>query len=149
MTSDDLRKITSKKGYGVTSSFGGGGALKSSFHKGSVNFEVSHSGEGSDAKRSIGPTPLRPERTALNYSGQCTVRIKVFRFRLCDPDGNCIKYHLDFLRYCGAIKDDNDAAIRLVFEPQEKVATKEQERCEIVIEYPSIDPDNLWCKVKA
>lgn len=110
----------------------------------SIDSQICDPRKGSNLELNSGPESIRKERDTINYSGQCVVRVKAFRRRLCDPDGNCFKYHIDFLRYIGAIKDDNDAAIRLIFEPQEKVADVAQERCEITVEYPSVDRDRMF-----
>lgn len=109
-----------------------------------VDTKVHDAGASPDVERSAGCPPIQSQKNTLNYSGQCVVRVKAFRRRLCDADGNCIKYHIDFLRYIGALKDDTDAAIRLIFEGQEKVGTEAEERLEITVEYPEVDFQNLW-----
>lgn len=128
----ELNNLLKKPGYGIASSFGKG-SVKSSFH---------NAGASPNVEPCVGLEPICEEKTTLNYSGQCVVRVKAYRKRLCDVEGNCYKYHLDFLRYCGAIKDDDVKAIRLVIEDQEKVATEAEERLEIVVEYPDFDFDN-------
>lgn len=52
------------------------------------------------------------------------------RIRLIDPDNLCAKYHIDGLRYCGAIKDDTAKHITLSVS-QEKVKTKAEE-CTVI-----------------
>lgn len=147
LSQDDLNLLTSKRGYAIQSSLGG--PQKSSLGDWSVTTEVRDSRSDADAERGIGRQPVRAERDAINYSGQCTLRIKVFRRRLCDPDNHFIKFHIDFLRYIGALQEDNAREVRIIFEGQEKVEKPEEERLEIVVEYQSVDFDNLWTKVRA
>ncbi len=145
MDVEEFNNIVKKPGYGIHSAFGKG--MRSTLKR-PVDAKVRDAGEGSDVERSDGCPSVQPEKNTINYSGQCTLRIKVFRRRLCDPDGNCTKYHIDFLRYIGALKDDNAKEIRIIFDGQEKVATEAEERCEISVEYPEVDFENLWVKEK-
>lgn len=68
-------------------------------------------------------------RIILSYSG--------YRQRLLDPDNFAggTKFLTDALRYCGAIPSDSDDQITLEFS-QKKVATKEQEKTLVTIQYP-------------
>ncbi len=67
------------------------------------------------------------------YSGRVHVRITSYRRRLLDPDNLTAKWFLDACRYSRLIRDDNPEAITYQV-GQEKVARKEDERTEIVIE---------------
>lgn len=142
MTEQELSKIVKKKNYGIISSFKSP-AIKSSLTKQKAYAKAGGQGEVSDLERGVGPKSVRPEDLAIPYSGQCIVRIKVYRRRLTDPGSDCWKYHLDTLRYLGLLADDNDAAIRLEEAPHEKVESNEEERVELEIEYPGIDLDDL------
>lgn len=142
MTEQELAKVTKKKGYGIISSFKSP-AIKSSLTKQKAINKGGGEGEVSDLERATGPKSVRPKDLAIPYSGQCIVRIKVYRRRLTDPGSDATKYHLDALRYLGFLADDNDAAIRLEEAPHEKVESNEEERVELEIEYPGIDLEDI------
>lgn len=146
MNEKDLKTITSRKGYsaGIPSTIKSG--VRSQFEKNTFGSPPNSKREVPDLERGTGHESLGKERFALKYSGRCTVRFKVFRRRLCDPDGNCTKYLLDALRYAGALEDDSERHIRLIYEGQEKVETNEEERVEVVLEYEEINLDDLWRK---
>lgn len=101
-------------------------------------------GKGSDLEPCFGNEPLGTETLTLKYSGKCKVSLKFYRKRLADVDGNCGKYHLDFFRYCGAIRDDSVEEIVYEVLPQEKVSSEAEERVEIFLEYDFVDPNNLF-----
>ena len=142
MTEQELTKIVKRPGYGIKSAFKSK-TIKSIFDKQKAYAKAGSQGEMSDLERSLGPKSVRPEELAIPYSGQCIVRIKVYRRRLTDPGSDCWKYHLDTLRYLGLLADDNDAAIRLEEAPHVKVESNEEERVELEIEYPGIDIQDL------
>jgi hypothetical protein len=144
MTESDLNKVLKKKNYGVQSAFAKP-TVKSGFAAQKALVKAGGQGAVSDLERSTGLKSVRPEDLAIPYSGQCIVRIKVYRRRLTDPGSDCWKYHLDTLRDLGLLADDNDAAIRLEEAPHVKVESNEEERVELEIEYPNIDLEDL-CK---
>lgn len=137
ISSNDLDLLTRKKGYAIQSQIGGG--IKSSF-----NSKAESNGPTPNVEQHSGPQPLGPQRATLRYSGQVLIRIQFFRRRLADPDGNSPKYYLDALRYAGALEDDTERHVRIITEPQQKVATNEEERVEITLEYEDVDFSNLW-----
>lgn len=141
ISSEKLNEIISKKGYGIASSISGG-IGKAIQAKRTID-QAGGEGEMSLLERSPGSKSLRPKNLAIQYSGRCDVRIKVYRQRLTDTGNDCYKFHLDACRYLGLLAEDNDAAIRLTEEPHEKVATKDEERVEITITYYGIDINDL------
>ncbi len=139
MQKAELTKILKKPGYGLKSS------LQSDIGKAkAVRSQIDGKGAVPDVERSSGPKPLGTQRVALKAAGMCTVRIKVFRRRLADPDGNCCKYTLDAIARSGALVDDSARYIRIIYEGQEKVETNEEERVEFVLEYEGVDINDLW-----
>lgn len=137
MNEKDLQDILKRPGVALKSSLGGG-----------VSAKIRFSRQVTDVERPSGLPPVQTEGDTLNYSGQSTLRIKFFRKRLADPDGNIAKYQTDFLRYCGALKDDNASEVRIILEGQVKVETEAEERTEIIVEYQGVDLNNLWIKKK-
>lgn len=75
------------------------------------------------------------EREAID-SNRVFVRIRSYRCRLLDRDNLFPKYFIDALRYSGIIRDDTTRHIAIDVD-QEKVETKEEERTEIELVYPS------------
>jgi hypothetical protein len=138
MNESDLNKILKKPNYGITAAFSKP-SIKSGFSSQKALAKAGGEGSLSDVERGAGLKSVRPEDLTIPYSGQCIVRIQVFRRRLTDPGSDCTKYHLDALRYLGLLADDNDAAIRLEEAPHVKVESNEEERVELEIEYPGID----------
>lgn len=74
---------------------------------------------------------VTPQRKTL-YTGCVSVRITSYRRRLCDPDNLVGKWFLDAARYSCLIADDRPEDISYII-AQKKVATKEEERTEILI----------------
>lgn len=137
MDNGELSKIIKRPGYGVASAF----------NKGSFKAQASGSREMRDVESGRGYESLRAEAVAINYTGKCIIRIKFYRRRLADYSrANCEKYIIDSLTYAGVIRDDSETEIQLIDEGQEKVATPEEERVEITLEYSEVDFDNLWVK---
>ncbi len=146
MTEDDLKEILKRPNYGIAGTIKS--SIKSSIGKGTIASEIRDSGEAADLEQHTRCQSVRAEKDTINYKGQCCIRVKVFRKRLADPDGNCYKYAIDFLRYCGALADDNEREVRIIFEGQTKVGTDQEEKTEITIEYQEVDFDNLWVKTR-
>lgn len=129
MTEKNLNALRKRQGFGIVSVLGKG-----------LTSEIKDcdSGEVSELERRAGHASVRPPGTAFPYSGRCVIRCKVFRRRLTDPLGDCTKYHIDALRYCGLLADDSDAAVRLEDEGHEKVESNQEERVEITLTYDGI-----------
>lgn len=90
------------------------------------------------ASRAESQSPLRHESLAASqretlYAGRVHVRITSYRRRLLDPDNLTAKWFLDACRYARLIRDDKPEDITYQV-GQEKVARKEDERTEIIIE---------------
>ncbi len=77
--------------------------------------------------------PVEPPQGEAFYAGRVHVRITSYRRRLLDPDNLTAKWFLDACRYSRLIRDDKPEDITYEV-GQEKVARKEDERTEIVIE---------------
>ena len=85
-------------------------------------------GQGADPK----PKPCPRKRShstvqaPLRRPGKYLVCFESRRRRLTDEDNLCVKYHLDALRYAGAIPDDTPDSVKLSI-TQTKVASAEEE----------------------
>lgn len=135
ISQEELNKILGKKGYGIQTSISGGVAAKGT----AITSKTSSSGEVSDAQCRTRLEPVLAPKASFRYTGRCTIRVKVYRKRLADPDGNVPKWHVDALRMSLLIKDDSAKEVDYYFEGQEKVERDEDERVEIVLEYT-----NAW-----
>ncbi len=91
------------------------------------------SSSGAVAQPTVCDESLATPQGETLYSGRVHVRITSYRRRLLDPDNLTAKWFLDACRYARLIRDDNPEAITYQV-GQEKVARKEDERTEIVIE---------------
>lgn len=87
--------------------------------------------QGSELEPAIGSPALPAVKAKALHPGRVHIRITSVRKRLCDPDNLAVKWHLDCLRYCGAIRDDTPEEITL--ETTQRKA-KKGEREETVIE---------------
>jgi hypothetical protein len=130
---DELNKILGRKHYGLVSSLGGG--ISSKLGKGSIKTSLDNSGSLPDAEPSPGCEPLGEKEYAFKYTGRCTVRVKVFRKRLCDPDNNMPKWHIDAIRRSRILHGDSAKEMDYAFDGQEKVEKDSDERIEVTIEY--------------
>lgn len=77
------------------------------------------------------PTPRpaleKPAPREAAYQGRVALTITSYRCgRICDPDNVAVKYLVDALRYCGALRDDSCAEITLTIK-QERVRTRKEE----------------------
>jgi hypothetical protein len=77
--------------------------------------------------------PVEPVQGETLYAGRVHVRITSYRRRLLDPDNLTAKWFLDACRYARLIRNDRPEDITYEV-GQEKVARKEEERTEVVIE---------------
>ena len=142
MNVNELKAITNRKGYGVTSTLGKG--IKSA-----IGSKVGDKGETSDVESASILESLRSERVQVNYSGKVRVRLKFFRRRLADYSrANSEKAAIDCLAYAGLISGDSETEIWLEDEGQFKVETNEEERIELTLEYEAVNTDELWVPAK-
>lgn len=75
---------------------------------------------------------LEKSEAEKGHPTKCVVRITSYRVRLADVDALCGKWHLDALRYAGAIEDDTEE--KLVYQiSQKKVSKKSEEKTLIEI----------------
>lgn len=135
ISQEKLDEVLKRKGYAITTSIGGGAQARGT----AITSKTSSAGEVSDAQRSTRLEPVLAPKASFRYTGRCTIRVKVYRKRLADPDGNVPKWHVDALRMSLLIKDDSAKEVDYYFEGQEKVERDEDERVEIVLEYT-----NAW-----
>ncbi len=90
-----------------------------------------------------------PEKLQIGCTGKVRVRIKFYRHRLADYSRAISeKAIIDALCFAGCLCGDSEKEIFLQDEGQEKVATKEEERTEIILEYPEVDFDNIFVPAK-
>lgn len=90
---------------------------------------------GAYTEPNSGHGTLAKSKTQKGDSRKCMVSIVSYRVRLADVDGCIGKWHLDALRYAGAISDDTEEAISYKIS-QKKVQHKVQEKTLIEIVYP-------------
>ncbi len=95
-------------------------------------YEARRSKKGPKPERSVQDEPLGKGEGEEGNSVRLLVSVVSFRVRPCDPDNLCPKYFIDCLRYAEIIPDDSAEDIQLQVS-QRKVATKKEERTEIVI----------------
>ena len=137
MKQKELERIISRTGYGVKSN------LKA--RKSTLNPKASNPRSVNDVESVIVDELEGPEVLQIKCSGKIRVRIKFYRHRLADYSRAISeKALIDSLQYSGLIRGDSEKEIWLIDEGQEKVEKKEDERTEIVLEYPELDLDDLW-----
>lgn len=88
--------------------------------------------EGSQPQPAIRDEPLEKAERKEGHATGVYVRVVSFRTRLTDPDNLCPKYFIDCLRYAKIIPNDTQEDIELAV-IQRKVATRKEERTEIMI----------------
>lgn len=139
ITKGELANILSRKGYGLKSE------LKSEIGKRSVSSEISNSGSVHNVESDSKDELEGSKRIQIKCSGKVVVRIKFYRHRLADYSRAISeKAYIDSLQFAGILRGDSEEEIRLVDEGQEKVDSKEEERTEIIVEYPEVDFDDFW-----
>lgn len=121
VSSDDLRNILSKPGYGVVGTVG------------KADRPVPHP----EPKRHKVPALDRADAGKKESVQRIVVRFTGYRVRPLDPDNfaGSVKDLLDGLRHSGLIPGDEPWRIKLETD-QEKVRTYKMERTEIEIIYP-------------
>lgn len=122
MTSEQLELITSKPGYRVAASVGGGRTV----------VPLGNPGPAPVVERDPGDAALAASKIQKRDSGCVLVSVKSFRVRLLDTDNLAEKYHVDCCRYAGILSEDSPDKARIETS-QEKVRTKAEERVEITI----------------
>jgi hypothetical protein len=134
-TESDLKRTIRKAKYGITSSIG----------KGSLGSKNSGARKEHDLERAAEPELEGEKSLQINYTGKVRVGIKFYRHRLADYSRAISeKALIDAIQYSGAIRGDSEAEIWLEDKGQEKVATKEEERTEITLEYSDVNFDELF-----
>lgn len=137
ISESQLAELVRKQGYGVHSQIG----------KRAIGSQLS----GPRPKHDLEPAPVDelegPEVLQIGCAGKVRVRIKFYRHRLADYSRAISeKALIDCLQYAGIIRGDSEKEIWLEDEGQVKVATKAEERTELILEFPEVDYDNLWEK---
>lgn len=146
ITSDDLKALLGKRGYGIESSIGQGG-IKSTIRPSTIASTISGAGKIDDLESDIVAQPLGSKKLQINYSGKPEIRITFYRHRLADHSRAISeKAMVDSLQYAGIIKGDSEEEIRLTDVVQKKIGTDEEENTTIEIIYPEVDFDNFWVK---
>lgn len=118
-TDEQLAEILGRKGYAIA--------------PGSIPIKDSGSSPLPVAQCGAGDGPLAKAQGKEAGARRLLVRVKVYRKIPTDFDNQFIKWHLDCLRYCGAIPDDRQQDIRLEVAEQVKVKTDAEERVELEV----------------
>lgn len=145
----DLQKILSRKGYGISA--GIKGRIAGGISTGSAASKISGTGSLDNVEPNLVDESLRAKKLQVGYPGKVTARVTFYRRRLADyGEGNSRavseKALIDGLVYAGLIQGDSGEEIRLEDGGQKKVASDEEERTEIDIIYPEVDYNNMWVK---
>jgi hypothetical protein len=85
------------------------------------------------AEPAVQNEPLGQDGGEKEDTKRIAVRVVSFRQKLLDPDNPVIKYFVDGLRYSGLIPNDRQEDITVEV-GQKKVAHKEDERTEIILD---------------
>ena len=81
-------------------------------------------------KRAVRHEPLAKGDSKKEGSGRIHIRLTARRKRLIDPDNLVFKYHIDCLRYAGAIPDDRESDVTIETR-QEKTRGQEETLIEL------------------
>lgn len=81
-------------------------------------------------KRPVRNEPLAKGNGKKENTGRIHIRLTAKRKRLIDPDNLVFKYHIDCLRYAGAIPDDRASDVTIETH-QEKTREKEETLIEL------------------
>ena len=134
-SSGELAHVLSRKGIGIASYFG----------KRPIGNKDSGSGSIHDVERAAETRLEAPKRLQIRCAGKVNVRIKFFRYKLADYSRAISeKALLDACQYAGILRGDSEREIFLIDEGQHKVDSKDQERTELIFEFPEVDFDNFW-----
>lgn len=139
-TKQALASIFTKKGYGIPSAM-----PVSAIGKGAISAKDRGARSLDDVERDSKVELEGPEVLQIRCTGKVRVRIRFYRYRLADYSRAISeKALIDALCYAGALSGDTEEEILLIDEGQVKVASREEERTELILEYPEVDFDNLW-----
>jgi hypothetical protein len=94
---------------------------------------VKDSGEVAKLESDSSLPSLDSEKVQRPTGKRFLVRVESVRKRLLDPDNLCEKYHVDLLRYCGAIPGDTPQQIDL--ETSQRKAEKGEEEHTLIEVY--------------
>ena len=153
MNEKQLRKVASRKGYGVPKGFGckpafshhGNPDTASEIGSWKARVEDNDSGQEQDLESTSGHESFLAQCLQIGTTEKVRVRLRFYRRRLADYSRAISeKADVDCLTQSGLIEDDQEACIQLIDEGQVKVESNEEERVEIVLEYDDVDLDNLW-----
>ena len=81
-------------------------------------------------KRPVLNEPLAKSKCKKENTGRIHIRLTARRKRLIDPDNLIFKYHIDCLRYAGAIPDDREGDVTIETH-QEKTRGQEETLIEL------------------
>ena len=82
------------------------------------------------SKRPVRNEPLAKGNGKKENTGRIHIRLTARRKRLIDPDNLIFKYHIDCLRYAGAIPDDREGDVTIETR-QEKTRGQEETLIEL------------------
>ena len=77
---------------------------------------------------------LHGTQQACAFNSRVSIHIVTYSAFRRDPDGTCAKYAIDALVHAGVIHDDSPEFVKAVTHEQIKVASRSEEKTEIVIE---------------
>ena len=88
------------------------------------------SSSNTKSKRPVRNEPLAKSNGEKENTGRIHIRLTARRKRLIDPDNLIFKYHIDCLRYAGAIPDDREGDVTIEAH-QEKTRGQEETLIEL------------------
>lgn len=106
----------------------------STFIKQNSDPEIESTGKDTKLEHSSKPAPLRETRPQEKDSGRYVICITSFRKRQCDEDNLCEKFHVDTLRYSGAIPVDSPDQTSIIT-CQKKIGKGQEEYTLIEVYY--------------
>lgn len=146
MTNDDLQRILSKPGYGISSPFTKR-AIPSAFKPKLIDSEANGEGKDGNVESTSLLESLQAKRVSFNYTGKVRISVAFYRRRLADYSRAISEKALvDCFVYAGLITGDSEREIWLHDLGQFKVETDEEERTEFTLEYSDVDLDEPWIK---
>lgn len=77
-----------------------------SFKRANAAFFATHPRQAAELERPARHEPLAAVEEKASHSGRFLVRVVSVRKRLLDEDNLCEKFHVDCLRYAGALPSD-------------------------------------------
>lgn len=145
MNEEDLKRITSKPGYGIV------GGIQGTVRAGAALSKDRSSGTLDDLESDTGDGSLDAKKLQVGYSGKVRVRVTFYRRRLADYGEECSravseKALIDCLVYAGLIKGDSGEEIWVEDGGQKKVESNEEEKTVIELQYDGVNYDDPWIK---